>query len=127
MSIPGSRRGVTLMEHMAVPENLLDYATWLRDPRTQRYLDLTEASLRPVAKPPDVNAERYGGLVDGRFEALRVLTHLDTIYEALLGVSGHNVVPETYGEEDILVSQWGVSPEALKKYRDRVKQNEGGE
>ena len=115
MATPGSRRGVTLTEFFgAGPENRKVYADWLRDPATQRFIDLVDASIRPFMKPEGMSDARYGGLIDGRYETLRVLTHLDTIYDAVASVQQIADVPETYGVEGIL-SHWGVKQDETKK------------
>lgn len=126
MSIPGSRRDVTLVEFFAEEENRNDYVKWLKDPLTRRFLDLTEASLRPVFKPADMDASRYSGLVDGRYEALRVLTHLDKIFAAIQAAQSAVEIPETYGEDEVLRSSWGVTEAMVKKANAKSKKQVAG-
>lgn len=105
------------MEFMAVPENREAYLKWLSDPLTQRYLDLTEASLRPVMKPDAMPAERYSGMMDGRYEALRLLTHLDALYEAVTNAKAQELV-EDWGATDLL-AHWNISPELIERAKQR--------
>jgi len=96
-------------EFFAVPENAKAYQGWLRDPVTVRVFELAEECLRPVMKPVDMNANRYGGLVDGRFETLRVLTQLDVLDSLVQAAQEADQLPANYGAEEVLKTSWGVN------------------
>jgi hypothetical protein len=105
---PGS--GLKLMRFMAQSENRAAYAEWLKDPMTQAVFRMTEDSIRPVVKPDSMNADRYGGLVDGRYEVLRLMSGLDLVYTAV-EASRQGMPEETFGVESTLRTMFGYSEE----------------
>lgn len=117
------RSRIGLVDYMAQPDNRKAYLQWLRDPITAVVLDLVENSIRPVQKPPTETAERYSGIVDGRYETLRLIQTLDQIYEAITASQSAGV-EETYGLEGLLTRTFGYSPEEAAEIVRKNKNSE---
>ena len=109
-----NRMGTDLLAFMSIDENRVDYIGWLKSKQTQRYLNMTEQSLRPVLKPADMTPDRYSGVMDGRFEALRVLTNLDKIYRLVEAAKKSDDIEETFGVTDTLLTTWGITESQYK-------------
>lgn len=109
--------GRRVAEVFAHEQNALAYGKWLAQPETQMFLELVETSIRPLRKPESMPAERYGGLVDGRYEVLWLLTHLDDVGKQTEQIQNEVDLTADFGVSSLL-SQWGV-----KKPADRPAAN----
>lgn len=110
MSQPGGAGralGRSVAEVFAIPQNVSSYYEWVTDPRTKLFMEVVENSIRPLCKPETMPAERYGGLVDGRYEVLWLLTHLDEVHRRTARALEASDVSADYGAEPLL-GQWGV-------------------
>lgn len=59
---------------------LKDYAEWLADPRTKKFIDFVDKLIRPVAVDPKVgNFEYRYAYLAGKEAALTILANLDKI------------------------------------------------
>lgn len=116
---------MNVQDFFAIPENAIAYKEWLKDPITQHVVSMVEHSLKPMGKPADVVAERYAGVMDGRFEAVRLFTTLDKVAELIEHMNEKLPAPD-YGTRDLMKTNFGYTDEELDAY-NKVQATPGEE